>query len=222
MTKNTIIRVDENNLVMLEIDPESHTGQGGILDTVSGNFYPFSSVVSPTHSSIVRFDDTNVVLIKLDPDTHDSSAIIMDEVSGNVYPISSGPEKLRMEIGNILADGTLRNEPKRLRAPDYYIPTGDKVTVTGCPWGTWSTITDTANPNRGGYFFRAYDADKNPCGSLPSSGFFNGNITDRALPAGTEYVRLCVQRAGSNIPDDWASLITDTFMINDVEYEVND
>lgn len=76
---------------MLEIDPENHTGQGGILDTVSGNFYPFSSVVSPTHSSIVRFDDTNVVLIKLDPDTHDSSAIIMDEVSGNVYPISPDP-----------------------------------------------------------------------------------------------------------------------------------
>lgn len=91
MIKNTIIRIDENNLIMLEIDPEEHSGQGGILDTVSGNFYPFSSVVSPTHSSIVRFDDTNVVLIKLDPDTHDSSAIIMDEVSGNVYPICGEP-----------------------------------------------------------------------------------------------------------------------------------
>lgn len=86
MTKNTIIRVDENNLIMLEIDTEDHSGQGGIMDA-EGNFYPFSTVVSPTHSSVVRFEDVNVVLIKLDPDTHDSSAIIIDEVNGQVYPI---------------------------------------------------------------------------------------------------------------------------------------
>lgn len=222
MIKNSLIRVDANNLVLLEIDTENHDGHGGIMDA-EGNFYPFNSVVSPTHSSIVRFDDTNVVLIKLDPDTHDSSAIIMDEVSGQVYPLGpSGPVALRMEVGNILADGTLRNESKRLRAPDYYIPTGDKITVTGCPWGTWNTITNTTDPTKGGYFFRAYDADKNPCGSIPAGGFYLTDITDAALPAGTAYVRLVLQRYNTNIPNNWYSLVTDTFEINGVEYEVTE
>lgn len=113
MIKNTIIRIDENNLIMLEINPEEHSGQGGILDTETGTFYPFSTVVDPTKSSIVRFDDTNVVLIKLDPDTHDSSAIIMDEVSGNVYPIGGGPvpdpDYILMYQGNYCVGSTNTN-----------------------------------------------------------------------------------------------------------------
>lgn len=111
MIKNTIIRIDDHNLIMLEIDPEEHTGQGGIMDTETETFYPFNSVVNPTKSSIVRFDDTNVVLIKLDPDTHDSSAIIMDEVSGNVYPIGGGgghnpPEDYRVRYQGNYTTGT--------------------------------------------------------------------------------------------------------------------
>ena len=91
MNKNTIIRVDTNNIIYLALDTETHEGYGGILDPESGVWYEISTVVNPTKSTVVRFDDTNVVIIKLDPDTHDSAAIVVDEINGNVYPINDTP-----------------------------------------------------------------------------------------------------------------------------------
>lgn len=105
-----------------------------------------------------------------------------------IYIESTAPISMAMEHGDIDGStGADKTHQYRIRSTDYIEASGT-ITVQDSPLNSWSNFLGAIG---GGYFFRCFDANKQIVGSLTNNNrLYKVDITNEALPSGTEYVRI--------------------------------
>lgn len=124
-------------------------------------------------------------------------------------------ENLAMEIGDIdSSTGQNKTGTTRIRTTDYIAAQGS-MSFSGCPLAdSWTELSHEA-----GYAFRCYDSSKNFVGSLTNSGsLFQNDIESVALPNGTAFVRIIMQKDQSAFRTDFYYNVNHLITINGVKY----
>lgn len=139
------------------------------------------------------------------------------QTSVPVFDIEDGTdvENLVMEIGDIdSSTGQDATGTKRLRT-DGYIAVENTVSFSGCPFAdSWTEFSHAA-----GYAFRCYNSSKAFVGSLTDSGsLFQSDIESVALPSGTAFVRIFMQKDQYAIISDFYHNVNHLITINGTKY----
>lgn len=133
------------------------------------------------------------------------------------FDIEDGTDvgNLVMEVGDIdSSTGQNKTGNTRIRTSGYIAMEGS-VSFSGCPFAdSWADFSHAA-----GYAFRCYDSSKAFLGSLTSvGGLFQSDIESVALPSGTAFVRIFMQKDQSAFRTDFYHNVNHLITINGTKY----
>lgn len=238
-TPSNVVRgsyIDENGDVQTSTDNSGYFAEYIALDTSKKYWLQYTNSSASTLNWRITEYDSSKTFIK---QTHlekngDNRTAILIPTSANTKYIRLGwynssstsfvPSfsftyctALPMSIGGINATtGADETDDHRIRSG--YLDAGASMSFSGKPFGgVWQKDNRT-----GGYAFRCYDSNHSFVGSLTNNGgLFTNDITSRAYPTNTAYVRIFMNYpTGTNytFTSGWSVEVTELIVINGTKY----